>query len=715
MLTRILIVCILWGLTTVPAAAQESPFLDSKRFRDLRNEISGDIAYDYMRTLVQFHAPNGGSRGFRQEAAWVEQKAREVGLADVRYISLKFKGTAWTPLSGELWMLEPEEVKLASYDEVATTVIDYSPSADITAELVDVGEGTQDSDYAGKEGKGKIVLAGGPVEAVRRQAVTQRGALGIVSYATSRAFRYEHPDQVHWLRFRPARAGEAPPPPGISISQRAATWLRLLLRPEPRRAPGIPDDAPAATARSVRVRMRIEAEQPRESLQGIVEGYIRGAGRGPAVVLTAHMQEEKTSANDDRSGVANLLEIARALNRLIHEGKIPRPQRDIRFWWVNEFSSEYQYFSEHPEERSRMLANINQDMVGALQSAGSREQHVTRTPFSRASFLSDVVESIVRALVEGNTGFLSAGGQTRGLSLYTRPVLSRLGTRERYGARVVPYFDSTDHHVFNEGIIGVPGVTFTNWPDEYIHSSDDDLLLIDRTQLQRNALAVAAAALYLAGAGEEQVREMAGYMSAAGRQRIWRDLQTGLDLVRQSAKARAIDAGAPGAESAYWDAENLVRQAVAREARALASLAAFETSPAAWERARKALLAEEPAYVAQLAELYELTTGSKPSRRSELTAEEKRCAARVPHNSATVEQYLDRREKMKPVGGIHSLMRFEVLNFVDGRNSCLDIYRAARAEAQAAGAWYYGQVTLDDVVKVLESAAEAQMIAWKDR
>ncbi|MBI5379927.1 MAG: right-handed parallel beta-helix repeat-containing protein, partial [Nitrospirae bacterium] len=36
----------------------------------------------------------------------------------------------------------------------------------------------------------------------------------------------------------------------------------------------------------------------------------------------------------------------------------------------------------------------------------------------------------------------------------------------------------------NEAPIGVPAITFTNWPDNYIHTSDDDLWNIDRTQLQ---------------------------------------------------------------------------------------------------------------------------------------------------------------------------------------------------------------------------------------
>ena len=41
-----------------------------------------------------------------------------------------------------------------------------------------------------------------------------------------------------------------------------------------------------------------------------------------------------------------MLEIGRALSRLIREGKIPRPRRDIRFWWVNEFASEERLFRD---------------------------------------------------------------------------------------------------------------------------------------------------------------------------------------------------------------------------------------------------------------------------------------------------------------------------------------------------------------------------------
>jgi len=46
---------------------------------------------------------------------------------------------------------------------------------------------------------------------------------------------------------------------------------------------------------------------------------------------------------------------------------------------------------------------------------------------------------------------------------------------------------------------------------------------------------------------------------------------------------------------------------------------------------------------------------------------------------------------------------------IDGSNSHLDIYQAVATEAEVAGEWYYGTVTLDDVAAYLDSAAEVGM------
>jgi hypothetical protein len=58
-------------------------------------------------------------------------------------------------------------------------------------------------------------------------------------------------------------------------------------------------------------------------------------------------------------------------------------------------------------------------------------------------------------------------------------------------------------------------------------------------------------------------------------------------------------------------------------------------------------------------------------------------------------------------------MRDEVFNFVDGQRNYYDIYKADYAEAAAAGSWYYGAVTLQDVVGLLDAAVEARALALK--
>src|SRR3974390_1951373 len=70
------------------ATAQQSPFLPEDTYGKLVNEISGDIAFDNLRTLVMYHAPTGGSGGFEQEARWVAERAKNYGLEEVKFVPL---------------------------------------------------------------------------------------------------------------------------------------------------------------------------------------------------------------------------------------------------------------------------------------------------------------------------------------------------------------------------------------------------------------------------------------------------------------------------------------------------------------------------------------------------------------------------------------------------------------------------------------------------
>jgi hypothetical protein len=55
-------------------------------------------------------------------------------------------------------------------------------------------------------------------------------------------------------------------------------------------------------------------------------------------------------------------------------------------------------------------------------------------------------------------------------------------------------------------------------------------------------------------------------------------------------------------------------------------------------------------------------------------------------------------------------MKFEALNYVDGKRSILDIYHAVRAESLSVGEWYYGTVKLDDIDELFKAAEREKAV-----
>src|ERR1700694_3317336 len=87
----------------------------------------------------------------------------------------------WKVEASQLWEVRPQHLMLGDWATEPIRLADYSHSADVEAALVDVGEGSHEADYSGKDVHGKIVLAGGVLERVQKLAVAKYGAAGIVS------------------------------------------------------------------------------------------------------------------------------------------------------------------------------------------------------------------------------------------------------------------------------------------------------------------------------------------------------------------------------------------------------------------------------------------------------------------------------------------------------------------------------------------------------
>ena len=137
-------------------------------------------------------------------------RAKAAGLSDAHVETFPGDGTAWfgTLHGNRGWRVEagwldevrPQPRRIISYDDVRLAVADNSESADVTVELVDVGAGTQRSDYAGKDVRGKLVLCDATPSACHRQAVEELGAAGLVSYNSNQVSAWWRDDQdlIRW-------------------------------------------------------------------------------------------------------------------------------------------------------------------------------------------------------------------------------------------------------------------------------------------------------------------------------------------------------------------------------------------------------------------------------------------------------------------------------------------------------------------------------------
>ena len=230
----VLYVCGASGL----ASGQSSTLIDDRSFKALINESSGEMGLVHFGNLLAFsgYAP---SRGAEQIAEYLAERARASGLSNVHIEKFPSDGKLfywafrsepwWEAKRAELWLVEPERKRIASFDAYRGYLARFSCSADVTTELVDVGAGTSPSDYEGKSVAGKIVLASGSAGDVHSLAVWENKAAGVLVYRVQN--HYDEPDLIRSasLDHRDGPNGE-PPAFAFSISYRAGRELSERLR-----------------------------------------------------------------------------------------------------------------------------------------------------------------------------------------------------------------------------------------------------------------------------------------------------------------------------------------------------------------------------------------------------------------------------------------------------------------------------------------------------
>jgi hypothetical protein len=653
------------------AAPGGAPLLSPAELEALAQEVSGATALRTVEGLARHHRMRG-SDGWRAAAGQIVADLRRAGLAGVEVLELpadgaRFYGTqrsrpAWNARFAELWEIDAEGrrlERLASWEEAPLGLAQDSAAAEVaSAELVDVGAGTAESDYAGREVAGRIVLTSSQPAAIAALAVGRHGAAGIVSWAQNQRQGWWGEDEslVRWGH--------------LDTFARVETFAFMV---SPARARALA--ARLAAGETIRLAARVDAgTEP--GAYAIPTATIPGAGlEGEEIVWSCHLDHPRPGANDNASGCAAILEVARALRKLVAEGRLPAPRRTLRFVWPPEIEGTLALLAGRPDLAARARAALHLDMVGGGPETKA-VFHVTRGPASLPSFVHDVAAALALWLNAETMTYAESGAARHAL-------LAPGGGKEPLRAEPVELTLGSDHQVWSDSSWAVPAVYLNDWPDRYIHTDRDVPANLDPTKLGRVAFLAAATGWALANLDEGDAAE------------LWA-------IQRAAALRRAATLLERRAALAPEEAENATRFHLAYERALLASLSRFLVVPAG-------VRGEAEAFLAGLDRLLgapgtPARTGGPVYRRNpehpgtaggfgydwlvEFLGAPRARALRLPRHAG------GRR------GGDD--YAYEALNLVDGRRTTLEIRDALSA--------IYGPVPLEVVEEYLEALADAQLL-----
>jgi hypothetical protein len=647
MLTGLLI-----AVTDAVTTAGRDRCLVPPSIRDpLLNEISGEEAFRH----VEFLAANRDRQAAEYldsffETTYISGRLTEYGVPDVK-VDYFPSGEFWDAEEGDLWMVTPTPKKMASLTMVPAALASGSASGDVEAEVIYLGAG-READFAGKDVAGKIVLANTEVPRLFNLAVNQRGAAGVLGTGSA-GISANAPgytlDQIGWQGVGPKPGG---PGFGWVLSLRQFDELRSLIE----------------RGAKVTLRSHVKAKSYPYKMN-VTSATFQGSDPSAGELLyVAHAFERITTpgANDNCTGVATTMEIARTLARLLRNGSLPPLRRTIRFIWVPEISGSRAFMYRNQELQDRLLAVLNFDMTGPDLEKTDTYLRMKMTPDSRPSYLNDLIANLL-------------------LFVDQTEIRTQTGNNAPFNYRLVPYISASDHAVFLDA--GIPAMQFNHWSDNFYHSSEDRAFNSDPTELKRVAFMGAAAFVHLANAGPGEAKDLAWEAAANGEK--WM-----AEVARQSVRLLGDDPAR--VHERHAAAQTKVTGAFNRARGGVESVLALSSDPAvkaAVSRLVTGLEAVRDAQAKKLDAAYQercQALGVKPAAVAPTPAEIE-AAGLVPRKlfKFYTEDYRTRAEqlpKLIPAAPrVAGLAASEVPAFIDGTRSLLDIYHAVRAE--------YGNVT----------------------
>jgi hypothetical protein len=438
---------------------------------------------------------------FEETAKNVADIMRRAGLEDVEIGRPPADGVtqggywtlplAWDVKVGTLEIVEPvvpaNQRVLADYQKSSSSLCMWSgptPAGGVTTDVVMAPTGNA---ATAVDLKGKLLLGGNKATARRT------GALGYISENTENR---DLADERGWVNSFGDNGWSftkgSTPTVCFSITPNGSKVLRELLAKGP-----------------VKVRANVDSRYY-DGVYPYVTGVIRGTDGAAAeeVLSLGHLYE--VGAHDNATGVASIIGAAETINRLITEGKLPRPRRTIRVLGMGECYGTNWYLEHTPDRMKRTIAAMNIDSPAGNQNLAGTEHMWIMNPHSAASY----VDAFTLRLAEEY--YPSIG----------RPWVS------------VPHRSSTDNYL-GDPTIGIPTVMPRGgYGINAHHNSGDTPATVDPRSLRDLMIMNAAYTYFLAAAGPAEKRWMAEVALTRGFTQVG---AVATQLVDRVATARTAD------------------------------------------------------------------------------------------------------------------------------------------------------------------------------
>ena len=489
-----------------------------EEYLKLAEKFNPQNVIDNIAHLGRFHRIQG-SKELAEAANFVFQTMRDMGI-DTHFFVEYYDGESVAgnmniPIAWEVEYGKVEtEKRIITTEETKLVVMTHSPPGRARGEVIPI---KSEEDW--EKVKGKIVLVRENWRENYRRAC-KKGAKGYIAYrkglknAVPYIGLFLTRKDLEWAKI-----------PAVAISESLA--MELIRKTE--------------NGEKFSVRLEVKSKIKEKEILPIIYATI---GKPPYILFSAHICHPRPGANDNASGSAMLIELARVLRDLHNENF----RFGFAFLWVPEHIGTSVFIEKHA-----ILDNyygvINLDMV-----AGNKILFI-RTPLSRFSLLSPVLELFLKL----------KNSETQDFAMDI----------PRLPLSATPYSVGSDHDIFN--FFGVPAVMMITWPYPYYHSSEDSVDKLNKESIEIIGKAVLASSLFLS---QKELKKFAraSQLTYLGELSMKREVKVAEILVdaglKRDGKFLGIEIGKEGKKNGWlrWTRKGMLTPEIIKEEKNRAKL-----------------------------------------------------------------------------------------------------------------------------------------------